>query len=145
MKSEIGKMGSAVVLGVVLVIISLFPVSADSHMGTDPDSAIAPTSGWIAIEPGVSHWYTFRDEGDNGQIVVEMDVAGDATFAVWTPGNVDEWRRGEKVTPVGIGTANANVSENLFWMGNFNESGNYYIVVSQGKQGNSNYQLRIRG
>lgn len=141
MKGTIGRKATALVLSALIVMTSVVTAFAASG----PESATAPGDGWVAIQSGESHWYTFRDEGDNGQITVEMDVEGDAGFSVYTPGQVAVWQDGGDLNSIGIGTANDNVSADLLWSGNFNQSGDYYVVVSQRNSGNSNYQLRISG
>ena len=141
MNGKIGQKAIALMLSALIVMTSAVAAFAASG----PESATAPAEGWMAIQSGESHWYTFRDEGDNGQIVVEMDVEGSANFAVYTPAEVTDWQNGGELDSIGIGTSNDNVSADLLWSGNFNQSGDYYVVVSQGASGSSDYQLRISG
>jgi len=141
MNGKTGRKAIAVVLSALIVMTSVVSAFA----ATGPESATAPGDGWVSIEAGQSHWYTFRDEGDNNQINVEMDVVGSAGFAVYTPAEVAVWQNGGELDSIGIGTSNDNISADLFWAGNFNQSGDYYVVVSQGSSGSSDYQLRISG
>jgi len=142
MNAKIGRKAVALVLSALIVMTSAVSVFA----ATGPESATAPGDGGVAIQAGESHWYTFRDEGDNGQINVAMDVEGSAGFAVYTPAQVAGWQNnGAELTSIGIGTSNPFVSADLFWTGSFNQSGNYYVVVSQGASGNSDYKLTISG
>lgn len=141
MNGKIRRKAVALVLSALIVMTSAVAAFA----ATGPESATAPGDGWVTIQAGESHWYTFRDEGDNGQINVEMDVDGSAGFAVYTPAQVTAWQNGGDLDSVGIGTSNGNVSADLLWAGNFNQSGDYYVVVSQRNSGSSSYQLRISG
>lgn len=141
MNGKIGQKAVALVLSALIVMTSAVAAFAASG----PESATAPGDGWTTIQSGESHWYTFRDEGDNGQIVVEMDVEGSAGFAVYTPAQVAAWQNGGDLDSIGIGNSNANVSADLLWTGNFNQSGDYYVVVSQRNSGSSDYHLRISG
>lgn len=141
MNGKTGRKAVAVVLSALIVMTSVMSAFA----ATGPESATAPSDGWVSIQADESHWYTFRDEGDDGQILVEMDVEGSAGFAVYTPAEVAVWQNGGELDSIGIGTSNDSVSADLFWAGNFNQSGDYYVVVSQGSSGSSDYQLRISG
>ncbi|MBX3054659.1 MAG: hypothetical protein KF753_24525 [Caldilineaceae bacterium] len=141
MNGKIRQKAVALILSALIVMTSAVVAFAASG----PESATAPGDGWVKIQAGESHWYTFRDEGDNGQIFVEMDVEGSAGFAVYTPAQVAAWQNGQDLDSIGIGNSNNNVSADLLWTGNFNQSGDYYVVVSQGASGTSDYQLRIHG
>ncbi|MCB0109331.1 MAG: hypothetical protein KDE53_25585, partial [Caldilineaceae bacterium] len=92
-------------------------------------------------------WYAFRDEGDQTSIAVRMQVTpGDrAFFEVLTPEEVNKWANGETFDPVGAGTKNADLGDDLYWTGSFVSSGTYYVVVTSRNLGDSEYTLSING
>ncbi|MBP7961967.1 MAG: hypothetical protein KBG20_06555 [Caldilineaceae bacterium] len=141
MNGNFGRKAVALVLGLLMVMTSAVSVFAASG----PESATAPGDGWVQIQAGESQWYTFHDEGNNNQILVKMNVSGQAGFAVYTPAEVAAWQSGAALTPVGNGSADAYSDADLTWAGNFNQSDDYYVVVSQGDSGTSNYNLSISG
>ena len=73
--------------------------------GTDVNSAGAPIGGWVQIPAGATQWYKFKyhydnstvrdNEGHNSQnepsqalVKLTMDTPGAVSFAVWTPGSL---------------------------------------------------------
>ena len=123
--------------------------AAAATAGTGPDDALAPTGAWQPLAEEESVWYAFRYEGDGSQIQVQLKVEpGDgASFAVWTPAEVQRWRAGLEVAPIGRGSADPSAPGALVWSGNFRQAGTYYAVVEHaGSQpGTVYYLLTISG
>ena len=115
--------------------------------GSGPGTAMAPTDSWMQLANGEKQWYAFRDEGDQTSIAVRMQVTpGDrAFFEVLTPEEVNKWANGETFDPVGAGTKNADLGDDLYWTGSFVSSGTYYVVVTSRNLGDSEYALSING
>lgn len=144
MRTELGS------IFVILLIVGLMAVltpAVASAAGSGPDDAMAPSGEMIPIEPGETHWYVFREEGDGSQIDIEMEVdpASGASFEVWTKDTLRLWQQGLDFEPVGRGTANPNIDADYNWSGNFVESGNFYVLVNHEGTGTSFYKLSITG
>jgi len=105
--------------------------------GTGPSDAIAPSDQRVSLAGKMSQWYVFRDEGDNTPISVQMQADNGVYFAVYTPDNLRQ--------PIGRGTPNSALHNDLFWTGNFNKSGNYYVLVSNSNSNSSGLRLAITG
>lgn len=139
------------IFAIVLFAISLGEtvLAADDigGPGAEASSATSPSSNWVQLSNGEKHWYFFKDEGDNTNIEVRMEVIpGDrAIFEVWTSEQLRKWYSGEEFSPVGAGTKNKHLNDDLFWTGNFVSSDVYYVIVVSRNFGPSNYKLTISG
>lgn len=125
--------------------------------GTGPENALAPSSGEQTLAVGQRVWYAFQSGGDKDeQVQVRLHAipAGSANFAIWSKGNVETWRQGDEVTPIGMGTVQTVGKDDnrrtlfngdLLWVANLTEAGPYYIVVDQTGATASRYQLTASG
>jgi hypothetical protein len=114
--------------------------------GTGPDSAAPVPAVSQTLAVGQRLWYAFQYSGDGSQILVRMSVwpANSASFAVWTPGDVQRWAQGGKAeSPVGRGSPNRLYGGDLTWSGNFNQPGTYYVVVDQTGPAASTIDLKV--
>jgi TolB protein len=145
---------SRFLLMAVLVSLGLVsPVTAGavwaSEGGTGPDNALTPAGDWQPLAAKQSSWYGFYYTGDGSQIQVELQVdrAGSAVFAVWTPDEIWRWGLGESVKPIGRGSVDPKVPTKLVWSGNFRSKGTYYVVVERAddRPGVSHYLLSVSG
>lgn len=138
MHSKRVKLSTLLVI-VGLLVVASFSVAfaAPAASASGPADAVAPSASWTPISGKSSHWYVFRDEGDGTPISVRMKAVGDVSFAVYTPDNLR--------TPVGRGTPNASMKNDLFWTGSFLSSGNYYVVVHNNSTKEGDYLLNIWG
>lgn len=116
---------------------------------SSPQAPLPAIGRLFAIGSGETHWYAFRDEGDDGTIEISAENSPDhcITFALWTPEQLSLWQRNLPFTPVGQGTANETLRADLYWTGSFVKSGIYYVVVEHNAAaaGPCTYQLRITG
>ncbi len=137
---------TALALG-LLFLASCQPTLAAERTGSDPTNALFPSDSWVALENGQQHWYAFHDEGDGTAITVRLTVlpANGATFTVWTAAQAKQWASGQSVAAVGAGTPLELFQNDLYWTGNFVQSGTYYVLVESRRQGLSNYRLTISG
>jgi len=137
------------ITGVMVIFGAGAALAADDagDAGSGPGNALAPTDAWVQLVNGEKQWYAFRDEGDRESISVRMKVqpSDRAIFEVFTPEQVNKWRNGETFDPVGAGTKNADLSDDLYWTGSFVSSGTYYVVVTSRNFGDSQYSLSING
>ena len=144
------KFSTLVMAGVILASLLGFTggsVALAAAAGTGPGNALAPAGKWMPIAVGQETWYAFNYAGDGSQILARMavDPANVATFAVWTPANLQQWSQGQTVIPVGRGTVNNALGGDLTWTGNFMTPGTYYIVVDQAGSVPGNYALTVSG
>lgn len=122
-------------IALVTLIALLLPAQAlaAGAGGSGPHDTLAPDGTWTGIEAGQRHWYSFFYEGDESQITVSMDAEpkDGAVFKIYTPRQVADWGLAdvEEDKPCGCGTENEYAKADHFWSGNFNTTGNYYVVV----------------
>jgi len=141
----------AVLIGALLFVyakeIAARSLLCVESVGNTPDQPFTPIDTWIALHEGDQHWYAFRDEGDDTPIRVRLAVvpSDGVTFSVLTPAQMQAWRRGELVDPVGAGSISTVLNGDLYWTGSFVESGTYFVVVESSDQGLRNYMLSIQG
>lgn len=123
------------------------PLFAQTNAGADPAHPLFPTDAWLALPAGASHWYAFRDEGDDTPIVVRMTLLPEhsASFWVLTADDVRQWAHGEALSAVGAGSEMKLFRNDLYWTGRFVQSGTYYVLVKNNGQRLSNYQITIDG
>jgi len=117
--------------------------------GTGVDDAMPLKGEWKELPQGKSHWYSFRYDGNEGQIKINLDADStkDIRFSVRTPENVGHWQKTGELVACGCGSKNDAESGDLFWTGNFNSPGTYYVVVEEtgNADGATNYALEISG
>jgi hypothetical protein len=152
--SKKGSFFVVVALVAVLVLASVSSVFAqtgtgnqDQSTGNDPGNAMAPGRQWMTLNAGQQHFYAFRYSGDESNINVRVsaDPQNAIEFAVWTPGQFRQWQGSENFEPIGRGTSNPDLENNLFWQGNFTFEGTYYVVVRNLSQARASYNLTIDG
>jgi WD40-like Beta Propeller Repeat len=143
------KSTTGTLLALVAILVLTGSVAAVSPCGTGPDNPCAPSDDWVQVNAGDCHWYAFRYAGDDSQVDVRLQVepAGNATFAVWTPEEIQRRGLGLETGPVGRGSADAHAAGSLVWTGSFTTAGTYYVAVEHaGSQpGTSYYLLQISG
>lgn len=135
---------------------------AATTMGTSPESALMPASGYVMIPATSWQWYSF-----NSQVPVEVDSEGndivtnpaDATinallrtksgsvdFEVWSADNLNNWINNKEFDAMGAGTENEFISgDPLFWQGSFNHNSTYYLIVMNRTAEPVYYSLDITG
>lgn len=118
-------------------VLAMASVPSLLAAGSGPNDATSPSAQWVSIPGKTSQWYVFRDEGDRTPISVRMQAGKGVSFAIYTPNNLRQ--------PVGRGTPNRALKNDLFWTGSFNISGNYYVVVRNNNATESGYRLSISG
>lgn len=110
-----------------------------------------------SISPNTSLWYRFEYAGDRSMITLTLvnGTNSGVAFDVFTPGQIADWW---DEAPIGRGTPQAlNCSSgmpqsggacqanDLTWVGNFPESGTYYVDVVNHNSGAMNFTLTIAG
>lgn len=68
------------ILSVVVILALIVPVAALAAVqpGSSRDSAGAPLSDWVAIEPGATHWYAFHYHFDNSRANIDDRIENDS-------------------------------------------------------------------
>lgn len=132
-----------------IIIPTRPPVGTTEVTRSSPQMPLPPVGREVQITNSETHWYAFRDEGDDGIIEINADTTPDRclTFEVWTSAELQRWQRNEPVRPVGQGTPNTLLQFDLFWTGSFVKSGIYYVVVERDPMasGTCTYRLRVTG
>jgi TolB protein len=150
MKNRKHAMTVLLSLAIVLLVATVQPgLTVASQAGTGPENALTPASDWQALSKGDIVWYVFQYAGDGSQVDIRLQVepAGGAKFAVWTPQGIRDRGLGLEANPIGRGSTDPHAAGSLVWTGSFNTRGAYYVVVEfDGNQpGKSYYLLEIRG
>lgn len=103
--------------------------------GMGPDEAMSP-GGWAPVSAGEQHWFVFQYDGKKDPIRVEMFAkpTNGAQFKVLTEAQVDLWRRTGKIEWIGAGAKNNAEKSDMFWTGEFNMAGKYYVLVEHNNQ-----------
>jgi hypothetical protein len=143
------KQIAGILLALTTILVVVGHAAATSPAGTGPDDALTPGGDWQPLGAGESRWYAFQYTGDSSQVEIRMEVvpAESAAFAVWTPEEIQRWKLGLKVEPVGRGSADPFAAGTLLWSGSFPTAGTYYVVVEHAGSGSgtSYYLLTVRG
>jgi len=129
------------ILVVVAMLVSLMTGMAmaapqtSSATGMGPDEAMSP-GDWAPVSAGERHWFAFQYDGKSKAIRVEMFAkpANGAQFKVLTEAQADLWRRTGEIEWVGAGSKNNAEKSDMFWTGEFNKAGKYYVLVEHSRQ-----------
>jgi len=118
-----------------------FP-AADSQAGLD--------ANWQPLRVGESRWYTFQHLGDNEPVQIWLDAEPNegAHFRVFNEENALSIMAGSDpndVEDIGRGTSNPDEPGDLFWRGDFEEAGTFYVLVDQTWQEDINYSIYVAG
>lgn len=128
----------------------------------EPDQTI-----WYAFDYSVTRKETVKHQNDEDKevekkyelqsprIMLKMDAKPlyGTSFTVWTPGRLREWQaqqldagKDEKrdvVQPIGAGTHDEHANCDCSWVGEFNESGTYYVRVHNDSLEPSSHVLMV--
>ena len=116
--------------------------------GSGPGNPLPVPSAAQTVAVGQRVWYAFQYVGDKSQILVDMNATpgGSASFAIWTQATVQTWQStGGTEKPIGRGAQNNSYGGDLVWVGNFSQSGVYYIVVDQAGGSPATITLKVTG
>lgn len=130
---------------------------SDSAMNATPTTATFVDSGTHAIGALNSMWYEFNYAGDRSEITITLpngQVSG-LGFRIFTPSEAADWT---EAAPVGQGTAQAVRcgngtpanngtcrSDDLTWVGNFDQGGTYYVEVTNPTTADLRFSLSAAG
>ncbi len=137
--------------------MSTLTVAAASVANTSPTTAAVIDNQAHPIAANSSAWYRFDYAGDKSQILITLANGNDSglAFNVFTPTQIGDWW---ETAPIGKGTSQpvnctsgepqqgaACQSDNLFWSGNFNAGGTYYVEVVNNTANGLSAPLMIQG
>lgn len=139
-------------LTVLSLVISalLMPAVAQAvtPMPMGPDEAMVPGT-WDPINMGEQHWFVFNYDGKKDPIEIHLYAkpTDGVTFRVLTPAQVQQWRDTGEIKWTGAGAYNEAEKSELFWTGEFNMAGKYYVLVEHSKvmKGTAWCKLTIEG
>jgi hypothetical protein len=118
--------------------------AAVAAINNDPGHAAAVANATETFGANSSQWYSFDYSGDRSEISIILNNgnASGLHFNVYTPAQIGDWWN---EPPIGRGTGQALncdtgvpevngacQSDDLTWVGNFNEAGTYYVQVVNG-------------
>ncbi len=155
------SIAAAAVAAVALTFMAVAPAMAGENPGYGPNSALTPSDGWTVLAPDESRWYTFHydydqiaDEATETIIELKSQYEDAVSFEVWTPRTVEHWINGDNTdtwNPVGAGsklseqTGDDSDDTTLRWASNGSVSETYYVIVTNTRDSESIYDLRITG
>jgi parallel beta-helix repeat protein len=100
--------------------------------GTLPEFGLPPDGVPRALAPHSTLWFRFQYGGDRSPLEIRLldGRAPDIQFAVYTPEQMEQMRRGEPSKPIGqLTRASGEPPRDLNWAGKFNSCGTYYVAV----------------
>lgn len=105
---------------------------ASSSAGTSPETGLPPDGLPRPLAPATTLWYQFTYDGDRSPIEIRLLDGGapDIHLAVYTPDQVQRWRSGDDLKPIGQAARSGGAPDvSLHWAGSFNNGGSYYVAV----------------
>ncbi len=150
-------------LGLVAAMLALsfaastFKAAAAGPTNTDPAHALAITTQSITIPANSALWFSFGYAGDRSLIMISLANGsnGRLAFDLWTP---EQAAALTDEKPIGRGTVqNINCdsgvlqrsgdcqSDYLFWQGNFNAEGTYYVEAFNNQSSPVTTELMVNG
>lgn len=135
MLSKLMRGATILVLLAMLISMTAGIAVAFTPSGMGPDEAMSP-GDWAPVSAGERHWFVFQYDGKENPIRVEMFAkpANGAQFKVLTEAQADVWRRTGEIEWVGAGAKNSAEKSEMFWTGQFNKAGKYYVLVEHSRQ-----------
>lgn len=144
--TQVVKKITVALVAVALGLVSVVSVFAAGAPATGPDQPSTPDGGRHSLDSGAGQWYSFDYLGDGSQILVRMGTDSDQLhFSVWTEEQLQAWARDGVVDPVGQGTVNSYLDDDLTWSGSFEQEGTYYVYVWSEDGGTAHYSLSVTG
>lgn len=136
---------TGVVLALVLMSLAVLSVSAAGNTG----GAIPATASYIdnqthSLPANGSLWFRFDYTSKSSQAMLTMinGATDNVGFNVYTPDQINDWW---DTSPIGRGTKPNADSNDLTWVGEFGETGTYYVEVVNENAVAANFNLLITG
>jgi hypothetical protein len=116
--------------------------------GASSETALPANGSSTTLNPGASAWFGFNYAGDQSQIQAILNAQGQTglSFGVWTPDLIKQYEAGQAVSPIGMGSPNADVAgADLFWTGNFDLAAKYFVLVTNNGTTPITFALQVLG
>jgi uncharacterized protein YraI len=103
-------------------------------------------NNWRTLGGGQTQWFTFSHPGDGEPVQIWMDVEPNnaAEFRIFSEEDAQSIMAGadlEEFADIGRGTPNPNEPAELFWLGEFEEHGRYFVMVRNSSTSDVNYSI----
>ena len=118
----------------------------DAADGSSPAHALKATGEWTELVANTGVWYAFEYTYDaheriHAQASLNSVPDNGINFEVWTPQQLQQ--QDDESEPIGRGSQDDNTVGDYFWTGSFNQSGTYYVLVTNDNPTVGYYQLNI--
>lgn len=118
----------------------------DAADGSSPAHALKATGEWTELAANTGVWYAFEytydaDDRIHAQAWLNSVPDNGIHFEVWTPQQLQQ--QDDESEPIGRGSQDDNTVGDYFWTGSFNQSGTYYVLVTNDNPTVGYYQLNI--
>jgi hypothetical protein len=136
---------TGVAIALVLVGLSVVNVSAAGNTaGAIPATALFIDNQAHTIPAQSSLWFRFdyTRKGSQAMLTMVNGVSDNVGFNVYTPDQISSWW---DTAPIGRGTMPNADSNDLTWVGQFDNTGTYYVEVVNNNTAASNFRMLITG
>lgn len=122
------------VLVVAALVMPATALRAATTTATSPDDVMLLDT-WYPVNLGEQEWLVFNYDGKKNPIEIHLYAkpTDGVDFRVLTPAQMQHWRATGKIESVGAGSYNKVEKSELFWTGEFNLPGSYYVLVEHSK------------
>jgi len=124
---------SCIVLALAFLLVTdLNAAGTTNTAGSSPASGLPPDGVPRPLAPNSTLWFQFNYGGDKTPIEMRLFDGGasDIHLSLYTPAQMEDLQRGDRVKPVGQMTRSGGAPKaELHWVGNFNRGGIYYVSI----------------
>lgn len=104
------------------------------------------SGNWRVLRSGETQWFTFSHPGDSAPVQIWMDsepngAIGFEVFGEEQARSIMDGANPDDVRNIGSGTPNENESGNLFWRGEFEEHGRYFVMIHNSTPNDVSYSI----
>ena len=157
--------GILLVIGIAVMAVPA--VFAATPSGGSPIDPLMVTGTAQTIAPNTSVWFYFDYTPDTGapsfggrggrssgkpiaNVTVDANGVGGLAFSIYTPDQAKNWLSDSTTAPVGRGTPfydvlSDMVTHDLYWAGGFNQTGRYFVVVTNNNSKPVPFLLTVTG
>ncbi len=131
-----------------LLVTNVNAANATNTAGSSPTLALPPDGVPRPLAPNSTLWFQFHYGGDKTPIELRLLDGGapDIHVSLYTPAQMDDLQRGDRVKPVGQMTRSGGAPEaELHWVGDFNRGGIYYVSIQNPSSAAYTIRLLVRG
>ena len=137
---------------VMLMAAFIAPSVLAGAPGSGPNDPLMVTSNSVVLGPKGSAWFYFDYTSAKSRVEVGLNANGatNVGFGIYTPQSAKDWLNDPTVKPVGVGTKPGSQTSaaqlyDLEWLGAFNDTGRYFIVVNNPGDVSVQYRMVVKG